>query len=175
MSKQKPKPKMSDEEVADAFEAAGGTPKRKPHPGGRPTSYDPAYAEQLLEYFNIDPWVEVPVTFYNKDGGVSKETIERKPNPPPHLSAFARKIGVSRDTLYQWAKVHPEFSDAVTRAKEQRREIIIDNGLVGLYNPHFAKLAAWQYFGWSDKTEIEHSGEIKSRVVQVELPKKGGS
>lgn len=30
----------------------------------------------------------------------------------------AVELGVSRDTLYEWAKVHPEFSDALTRGRQ---------------------------------------------------------
>lgn len=33
------------------------------------------------------------------------------------LAAFAGLIGVARDTVYEWVKRHPDFSDAVNRGK----------------------------------------------------------
>lgn len=51
---------------------------------GRPSKYKPEYCEQLVEHMN---------------SGLSFES-------------FAAVIGVNRDTLYEWTKVHSEFSDA---------------------------------------------------------------
>src|SRR5260370_20240409 len=63
-----------------------------PHPGGRPSKYQPDYCEQ----------VELCMA-----AGYS-------------LTAFAGFIGVNKDTLNEWMRVHPEFSDAVMRAKARR-------------------------------------------------------
>lgn len=57
--------------------------------GGRPSKYDESIAERLPDMF--------------KDG---QSVLE-----------VSVQLGVSRDTLYEWAKVHPEFSDALTRGK----------------------------------------------------------
>lgn len=56
---------------------------------GRPSTYDPAYCERVVEFL--------------KDGF--------------SLAAFAGEIGVARSTVYEWAKEHPEFSDAVKTAQ----------------------------------------------------------
>ena len=53
-------------------------------PGGRPTKYDPKYCEELIEHMNE---------------GYSFES-------------FAGRIGVTRSTIYEWAKVNEQFSDA---------------------------------------------------------------
>ncbi len=52
---------------------------------GRPTKYRPEYCDAVVDYMSQ---------------GYSK-------------TAFAGKIGVSRETLYEWSKEHPEFSYAV--------------------------------------------------------------
>ncbi len=51
------------------------------------------------------------------------------------LTAFAADIGVARDTITEWADVHPEFSAAVKRGKakcaawwEERGRIMAQNG-----------------------------------------------
>ncbi len=53
----------------------------------RPTKYDPKYCEELIEFMG-------------------------DPLSPCSFESFAGKIGVSKDSIYEWAKVHKEFSDA---------------------------------------------------------------
>ena len=53
--------------------------------GGRPTKYDPKFCEIAIEVMSR---------------GFSK-------------TALAGHIGVSRDTLLEWARVHPTFSGAI--------------------------------------------------------------
>ena len=38
---------------------------------------------------------------------------------PPSLTSFAAEIDVARDTIADWASVHPEFSVAVKRGKKK--------------------------------------------------------
>jgi DNA-binding XRE family transcriptional regulator len=57
---------------------------------GRPTKYLPEYGSKLIEHMGA---------------GLSFES-------------FAAIIGVHRDTLYEWDKSQPEFSDAIKRAKD---------------------------------------------------------
>lgn len=58
-------------------------------PAGRPTDYDEAYADQVLRHLS--------------EGYT--------------LASFGGIVGCSRDTLYEWAKVHPQFSDAIKRGR----------------------------------------------------------
>ena len=70
----------------------------KKHPGGRPTLYRPEYVEQLIEFFDVEAFEHVP--------GVDKagnEKMEMVPAKFPTLARFATKIGVTRDTLYEWS------------------------------------------------------------------------
>ncbi len=64
----------------------------QPMAGGRPTNYQPEFCDGIVEYMGQ---------------GFSK-------------TAFAGHIGVCHDTIIEWAKVHPEFSDAVKRGKAAR-------------------------------------------------------
>lgn len=57
---------------------------------GRPVKYKPEYCEMLIEH---------------RKQGFSFES-------------FAATISVHRDTLYEWVKVYPDFSDAKKRAKD---------------------------------------------------------
>lgn len=51
------------------------------------------------------------------------------------LTSFAHKIGVHRDTVYEWAKVHAKFSDALKRG-----EAALESWFEGL----FKRMAAGQ-------------------------------
>lgn len=62
-------------------------------PAGRPTTYDEKYCEMLVEHMAK---------------GFSFES-------------FASVTDTCKDTLYEWVKVHEEFSDAKKRATEKCR------------------------------------------------------
>jgi len=107
---------------------------------GQPTKYKPEYCEQLIEHMSK---------------GLSFE-------------CFGPKIGVNRDTLYEWCKVHSEFSDAKKRAVDACllwwEQISID----WIVNEKFNSLnsASWIFsmknrFKWTDKVEVsgDPSGE----------------
>ncbi len=57
---------------------------------GRPTDYRPEYVERLPGMF-----------------AEGQSIVE-----------IAVELGVCRDTIYEWAKVYPDFSDALTRGRE---------------------------------------------------------
>ena len=59
---------------------------------GRPTEYKPEYCRQVADYMGK---------------GYS-------------LTAFAGSIKQSKETMYRWIATHPDFSDAVTRARAAR-------------------------------------------------------
>lgn len=62
-------------------------------PAGRPTKYEERFCDLLIEHM---------------DKGLSFE-------------AFAGYLGVSKDTLFEWVKVHPEFSDSKKIGTEKAR------------------------------------------------------
>jgi hypothetical protein len=78
---------------------------------------------------------------------------------------MANWLGVNIDTLYEWAKVHPEFSDVLDELNQKQQEKLIDHGLAGNYNANIAKLVLGKH-GYHDKSETEHSGQIKTSNVE---------
>jgi DNA-binding XRE family transcriptional regulator len=60
--------------------------------GGRPTLYDPSYCQIAIDFMAQ---------------GYSQ-------------TALAGHLSISKDTLYEWMKVHPEFSDAIKIARPKR-------------------------------------------------------
>jgi hypothetical protein len=105
-------------------------------PGGRPTKFKPEYVEQVQDYMGQ---------------GYS-------------LTAFAGSIRVSRETVYEWERVIPEFSDAVKSARAMRVNSL-EGGLLSkeLGGPQItARIFALKNAcppEWRDKHEVEHTGK----------------
>lgn len=99
---------------------------------GRPTKYEPEHGERIIELMAE---------------GLS-------------LTAAAAELNVCRDTVYEWAKQHPEFSDSknLGSAKRQlfleRRLLSATDGPVVTSSIFALKNAAPD--DWRDKTEVEH-------------------
>lgn len=122
----------------------------KPHPGGAPSKYRPEHCQALIEHMAR---------------GYSFES-------------FAGTIDVDRDTLYQWAKVHPEFSDA-KRKGAARSQIFWETLGMGLAGAQMkggkqvkGSAASWIFnmknrFGWRDR--IEHMGGMKVSTPTAKL------
>lgn len=129
------------------------------HAGGQPTKYRQEYNEEALKYFDIDAYYETPVTTTTKDGQVV-EKMKLIANDFPNIAGLARRLKVDRETLYEWAKVHPEFSNTLNKCRSMEADILVTNGLKGLYSQPFAIMAAKNIIGWRDKQDVEHSGGI---------------
>jgi hypothetical protein len=105
--------------------------------GGRPTEYKEDYCSKVLEW-----------------GSIGKS-----------LTWMAAELDVSRDTVYEWAKVHPEFSDALTRARQRCQAWWEDQGQDGIKSPMFnggvwaKNMGARFKADWGDTKSVEVSGK----------------
>ena len=107
------------------------------HPGGRPTDYRPEYCDQIIALGKR---------------GMSK-------------AQMAREFNVTRDTLDNWAKAHPEFLASFTHARdlslaqwEDRGETGL--GLAGFNGNLYAKIMAARFPGdYSDHKKVEVTGK----------------
>jgi hypothetical protein len=115
-------------------------------PAGRPSSYDPSYCDKVIEY-----------------GKAGKS-----------ITWMAATIGVTRQTFFNWADTHPEFLDALTRAKELAQLWWEDAGQMGMTSDKFnssvwsRSMAARFPEDWREKTSTEVTGDAKKPVaIQV--------
>ena len=102
---------------------------------GRPTSYRPEYCEMLIEHMSQ---------------GLSFES-------------FAGVVSVCKQTIYNWLENNKEFLDA-KRSGTQKcllmweklgiRQAATGKGSFGSF-----RFNMMNRFGWSDKNEVEHTGE----------------
>ena len=124
---------------------------------GRPTLYRPEYCEELLEHFDVEANREVEHT--NEKTGHKYTQIV--PNNLPTLAGFARKIKVGTVTLRDWARAHPDFLSAVTRAKAIAEDMLVTNALTGIYNPQFSVFVAKNYTDLRDVQEHKDVSDEK--------------
>lgn len=141
---------------------------------GRPTKYHPRYCQELLDYFNIKPTREITVTYTNKKGETWDKT-EVIANDWPNKAGFACKIGVDRDTLKEWAKVHPEFSAAIKKAEEYQEHILLTNAMGNRYAQPMAIFALKNIFKWTDRTEQDITSKGKQINGFNYLPPSNGT
>lgn len=113
--------------------------------GGRPTDYNPKYCEEIIEFFDKEPWEET-------ENG-------RVPCKLPTLARFAVDRGVCRETVWNWSQTHPEFFNAIKRAKAIQEDLLVQNGLTALYDKTLSIFCLKNLSDWKDKKEVEHSGE----------------
>ena len=49
----------------------------------------------------------------------------------PTVEGIALKLGISKETMYQWAKEYKEFSDALELVKVKQKEYLTEIGIFG--------------------------------------------
>lgn len=91
--------------------------KKPTNPVGRPSLYREEYNHKLIEHMSQ---------------GLSYET-------------FAATIGVSRETLYEWEKAHPEFSDTKRKALALSQLWWEKAGIEGMLGKGYAAPSMWIY------------------------------
>jgi len=140
---------------------------------GRPSSYKPEYAVQLIEHMMVEKFnketIEEEIRYSPKTGVKVSEKRKFKmiPNDLPTIEGFARKIGVTYRTLKNWADAvedpeateavykYPDFFQAYNVAKQLQKEFIVDNGLKGNYPPASFIFVAKNVTDMTDKQIIE--------------------
>lgn len=107
---------------------------------------------------------------------------------------LADRFEVCEDTIHEWKKVHPEFSESIKRGKEiadakvaealfnracgyshSEDKIFNDNGTPLIvpttkhYPPDTGAAFIWlkNRGGWKDKNEVEHSGEVTNKNIEI--------
>jgi len=145
----------------------------EPKPFGRPTLFREEFAQQLIDYFNIDAYTEK--VELNKDGN---PVVIKVANKFPTLARFATMIGVTRETLHDWATSkkedgelkYPDFSYAYKRAKDYQEAILVEGTMLNVFNAPFSIFTAKNVLGWRDRTEQEitgKDGESLMTAIQV--------
>lgn len=103
---------------------------------GRPTKYDDSICEEVYQYCNVIP-------FHEENG-------KRIPNTLPTKAGLAVLLGVNRDTIKEWVKIHPKFSAAIKALEAAQEHILHTNALLGLYSPAYSIFVAKNFTEMTD-------------------------
>jgi len=104
------------------------------HAGGRPTLYNPIFVDKVKEYL---------------------ETTGKEQTSLPTIEGFAIYLNVSRDSLYEWAKKYPKFSDTLKIIEIRQKQQLIDDGIYGgkEVNSTIVKLLLQNNHGMKERTD----------------------
>lgn len=58
----------------------------------------------------------------------------------PTIEGLALFLKINRDTVYDWEKKYPKFSDIIGELRAKQADRLLNNGLSGDYNPTIAKV-----------------------------------
>lgn len=129
--------------------------KRRP---GQPTKYKEEYCDTLLEFFEIGLTEKKKEQVVNNKGFIV-EVEKEVATDLPLFQDFAIHIGVHVDTLHEWKKKHPKFSEAYKKAQDLQHRHLVKNSLQGRYQNSFAIFTAKNVLGWRDKQEHSVDGD----------------
>jgi hypothetical protein len=134
-------PKKSEQKQRDekGLFAKGNTIGRQFQPGNDEGSkYKPEYADRLTKFF-------------------------KEHEGFPTLEAFAGvELGVSLNTITNWAKSHPDFEAAVSVAKTIQLAKIHEGTMTKRYDATYAKFLAINNHGMSEKTQVDLGNKDES-------------
>jgi hypothetical protein len=77
---------------------------------GRPTKYTPEVIVEINKYL--------------------QEAVPQNMKIPT-VEGIALRLGINRDTLYEWAKQHKDFSDTLEGVKMRQKEMLTEIGIFG--------------------------------------------
>jgi DNA-packaging protein gp3 len=123
---------------------------------GRPVSYRPEYAQQIITFFSGEPFEHVEVQSIS---GTTKMQMVAK--DPPTLAGFASRLGITLETLNSWATAvkldgaprFPEFFDAYARARQLQESLLVRGAALGVYSDRFIPFVLKNWHGWQDQPE----------------------
>lgn len=137
----------------------------------RPTTYNEEILVKCEEYLTqTGDGYSVAQRPSIKDGKyVGDEDYREEKVNLPSIEGLAFYLGINKATIYDWRKVHEEFTNFLERLLAKQAKMLINKGLLGDYNPIIAKLILTKH-GYSDKqeTDVTSKGE-KIVVIPSEL------
>lgn len=134
------------------------------------TKYEPKYIQKVGEYLqqNQDEYTEFHRTRSNSlAGSNSFERIIRV--KLPSIRGFAKFIGVSRKTIYNWRDENPDFAEALEEINQEQLERLINAGLEGSYNPTITKVLLSANHGIRDGVDNNLSGKVETGFTDEQI------
>jgi DNA-binding XRE family transcriptional regulator len=83
----------------------------------------------------------------------------------PTIEGLSLRLGISRDTIYEWEKENDQFSDIAWRLRSKQGEKLIQNALAGRYNASIAKLILSGKHGYVEQSEVKATIEQVTPIL----------
>lgn len=125
---------------------------------GAPEKYKPEYCQELIDYFQAP--LDKAATAGTRIDDEGREYEFQPVVLPATFAGFAAAHDVWRDILQRWAESHPDFDDAMKKAKELQEQLTTQMGASGGFKTAFAIFMMKNTAGWRDK----HDVDVNSRV-----------
>lgn len=118
---------------------------------GRPTEYTQDITTRAQEYLEscIDEIKQVVTGESEKFTTFKEKTIVKLPS----IEGLARFLKINKDTIYEWEKIHEEFSDVLHALRSEQADRLINMGLSGDYNPVISRMLLSKH-GYAERTEV---------------------
>lgn len=121
---------------------------------GRPSDYSEEMITKSRTY--LDECVD-EIEEYHKTRGDKSDSYDRLVRVKlPTIEGLAVYLGVHRDTLYEWEKIHAPISDILGELRALQADRLINNALSGDYNPVIAKVLLTKH-GYRDAIDTDHT------------------
>ena len=121
---------------------------------GRPKLYSEEILQKTKDY--IENCKDIPE---DKENGIKKVVNL------PSIEGLAYEIKISKETIYQWCKEYPEFSDVIDDLRAKQAKSLINNGLSGDYSQVISKVLLTKH-GYIDKQDVTSDGkDIKGNSI----------
>lgn len=124
---------------------------------GSPTKYSKSILKKVDKY--LEQTIDDDYVFTKSDGPKSTSWEEKvRVNLPTH-EGFAKYIGVTKRTLYNWKERHEEFELALEKINDEQKQRLINRGLSGAYNSTIAKLVLSANHGMKERVDATSDDE----------------
>ena len=87
----------------------------------------------------------------------------------PTIAGLAIKLRVGTRTLYDWEKIHPDFSQTMEALRDTQKHLLITNGITGIYNTRFSMFLLRANHGIREKEPLITSTQNNNMNISPEL------
>ena len=138
---------------------------------GRPTNYRVEYCKSMLDYFTVkateeeetsEETVNIEDGKFGQKKKLSKKTSKRKVGSGlPTLEGWCCTLPITMRRMYDWIAKHEDFKETYMLCKQIQKNMLVQNTLLGRYQPGFAMFLA--------KNITDLKDDPKEEAEEVEL------
>lgn len=123
------------------------------HAGGRPPKYCPEILVKFRQYN------EQAIDTKDEDGKIEVNL--------PSIPGLAVFLGISKETVYDWARKFEEFSELLGKMLARQEARLLNNGLGGKYNSNLAKFILSARHDYREKTDVTTDDKAISINIDI--------